>query len=143
MVLGHQGLNSMSGPPSGIQPALQLAAVAAHLVPRSRLSWAPFLQFGVANPMLFGAPFLTRPHFNGTHSSQIISGNNNNSQSSGLSSNRSVQSQQSEDSNDERGELQFYFQKCNFYFPTEFLFALKLQMLINSFICHKLCKSFV
>lgn len=104
MVLGHQGLNSMSGPPSGIQPALQLAAVAAHLVPRSRLSWAPFLQFGVTNPMLFGAPFLTRPHFNGNHSSQIISGNNNNSQSSGLSSNRSVQSQQSEDSNDERGE---------------------------------------
>ncbi|KAL7032607.1 hypothetical protein ACKWTF_007358 [Chironomus riparius] len=93
----------MSGPPSGIQPALQLAAVAAHLVPRSRLSWAPFLQFGVANPMLFGAPFLSRPHFNGTHSSQLISGNNNNTQSSGLSSNRSVQSQQSEDSNDERG----------------------------------------
>lgn len=106
MVLGHQGLNSMSGPPSGIQPALQLAAVAAHLVPRSRISWAPFLQFGVTNPMLFGAPFLTRPHFNGTHTSQLISGNNNNNtQSSGLSSNRSVQSQQSEDSNDERGEF--------------------------------------
>ena len=119
MVLGHQGLNSMSGPPSGIQPALQLAAVAAHLVPRSRLSWAPFLQFGVTNPMLFGAPFLTRPHFNGTHSSQLMSGNNNNSQSSGLSSNRSVQSQQSEDSNDERGKFQFLVtlkKKCKYFF---------------------------
>jgi hypothetical protein len=100
----------MSGP-SGLQPALQLAAVAAaHLAPRSRVSWAPFLQFGMTNPMLFGAPFLTRPHFNGGgHNQQLVTGNNN-SQSSGLSPNRtSIQNQQSEDSNDERGNFSFLF----------------------------------
>ena len=106
MVLGHPGLNSNMSGPSGLQPALQLAAVAAaHLAPRSRVSWAPFLQFGMTNPMLFGAPFLTRPHFNGSagHNQQIVSGSNN-TQPSGLSPNpSSIQNQQSEDSNDERG----------------------------------------
>lgn len=108
MVLGHQSvLANMSGGPPGLQPALQLAAVAAHLAPRSRVPWAPFLQFGMTNPMLFGAPFLTRPHFNG-HSAHNLINSQTNSQSPGIISNRSAQSQQSEDSNDERGEFFIY-----------------------------------
>lgn len=141
MVLGHQGLNNNMSGPSGLQPgsALQLAAVAAaHLAPRSRVSWAPFLQFGMTNPMLFGAPFLTRPHFNnGGHNHQIISVNNN-TQSSGLSSNRSIQSQQSEDSNDERGKL-IFFKKIQSKMPTVSLFTTGLIIIfvvnILSFIC--------
>lgn len=105
MVLGHQSIfANMSGGPPGLQPALQLAAVAAHLAPRSRVPWAPFLQFGMSNPMLFGSPFLSRPHFNG-HTAHNLINTSNNSQSPGIISNRSAQSQQSEDSNDERGKF--------------------------------------
>lgn len=110
MVLGHQNiLSSMSGS-SNLQPALQLAAVAAHLAPRSR-PWAPFLQFGM--PMF--APFLTRPHFGGPPQHNLLNINNinstsNNSHSSNLSAQRN-QSPPSEDSNDERGKF------CN-AFPT-------------------------
>jgi hypothetical protein len=109
----------MSGP-SGLQPALQLAAVAAHLSPRSRVSWAPFLQFGMTNPMLFSAPFL-RPHFNGNHPAHMISAANSASQSvSGISStNRSIQNQQNEDSNDERGEFFFSFFRRSFSYQME------------------------
>lgn len=103
MVLGHQSvLANMSGGPPGLQPALQLAAVAA--AHRARVPWAPFLQFGMTNPMLFGAPFLTRPHFNG-HTTHNLINTQTNSQSPGIISNRSAQSQQGEDSNDERGEF--------------------------------------
>lgn len=105
MVLGHQSIfANMSGGPPGLQPALQLAAVAAHLAPRSRVPWAPFLQFGMTNPMLFGSPFLSRPHFNG-HTAHSLINSSTNSQSPGIISNRSAQSQQSEDSNDERGKF--------------------------------------
>lgn len=105
MVLGHQSIfANMSGGPPGLQPALQLAAVAAHLAPRSRVPWAPFLQFGMTNPMLFGSPFLSRPHFNG-HTAHNLINTSANSQSPGIISNRSAQSQQSEDSNDERGKF--------------------------------------
>lgn len=104
MVLGHQSiLSSMSGS-SNLQPALQLAAVAAHLAPRSR-PWAPFLQFGM--PMF--APFLTRPHFGGPPQHNLLNINNinnstsNSSHSSSLSAQRN-QSPPSEDSNDERGK---------------------------------------
>lgn len=100
MVLGHQSI--MSGGPPGLQPALQLAAVAA--AHRARVPWAPFLQFGMTNPMLFGAPFLARPHFNG-HTTHNLINTPTNSQSPGILSNRSAQSQQGEDSNDERGEF--------------------------------------
>lgn len=106
MVLGHQSLlSNMSGGPPGLQPALQLAAVAAHLAPRSR-PWAPFLQFGM--PMF--APFLTRPHFGGPPQHNLLNISNlnnstsNSSHSSSLSSQRNLQSPPSEDSNDERGE---------------------------------------
>lgn len=115
MVLGHHQsvLANMSGGQPGGLPALQLAAVAAaHLAPRSRVPWAPFLQFGMTNPMLFGAPFLARPHFNG-HTTHNLINTPTNSQSPGIISNRSAQSQQSgEDSNDERGEFPtvFFFQ---------------------------------
>jgi hypothetical protein len=121
MVLGHQSvLANMSGGPPGLQPALQLAAVAAaHLAPRSRVPWAPFLQFGMTNPMLFGAPFLARPHFNG-HTSHNLLNTPTNSQSPGIISNRSAQSQQSgEDSNDERGEFsvgKLFFQLFSMHF---------------------------
>jgi hypothetical protein len=104
MVLGHQSiLSSMSGS-SNLQPALQLAAVAAHLAPRSR-PWAPFLQFGM--PMF--APFLTRPHFGGPPQHNLLNINNINStsnSSSSLSTQRN-QSPPSEDSNDERGKKKF------------------------------------
>lgn len=107
MVLGHQSLlSNMSGsPPAGLQQSLQLAAVAAHLAPRSR-PWAPFLQFGM--PMF--APFLTRPHFGGPPQHNLLNISNmsnstsNSSHSSSLSSQRNLQSPPSEDSNDERGE---------------------------------------
>lgn len=113
MVLGHQSvLANMSGGP--LQPALQLAAVAA--AHRARVPWAPFLQFGMTNPMLFGAPFLTRPHFNG-HTTHNLINTPTNSQSPGIISNRSAQSQQGEDSNDERGEF-----RCTFYRRLKFLF---------------------
>ena len=111
MVLGHQGfLSNMSGGPQGLQPsALQLAAVAAHLAPRSRVPpWAPFLQFGMPN--LFGNnPFLTRPHFgvgppNIPQSLINMNGSTGSSHSS-ISPSRNLQSPPSEDSNDERGEL--------------------------------------
>lgn len=109
MVLGHQSLlSNMSGSPPGLQPALQLAAVAAHLAPRSR-PWAPFLQFGM--PMF--APFLTRPHFGGPPQHNLLNISNmsnstsNSSHSSSLSQ-RNLQSPPSEDSNDERGE-KIYF----------------------------------
>lgn len=109
MVLGHQNLlSNMSGGPPGLQPALQLAAVAAHLAPRSR-PWAPFLQFGM--PMF--APFLTRPHFGGPPQHNLLNISNmsnstsNSSHSSSLSSQRNLQSPPSEDSNDERGEKWF------------------------------------
>lgn len=94
----------MSGS-SNLQPALQLAAVAAHLAPRSR-PWAPFLQFGM--PMF--APFLTRPHFGGPpNPHNLLNINNinstsNNSHSSNLTAQRN-QSPPSEDSNDERGKF--------------------------------------
>ena len=110
MVLGHQNiLSSMSGS-SNLQPALQLAAVAAHLAPRSR-PWGPFLQFGM--PMF--APFLTRPHFGGPPQHNLLNINNinstsNNSHSSNLSSQRN-QSPPSEDSNDERGKFAVYFRR--------------------------------
>lgn len=107
MVLGHQSLlSNMSGSPPGLQPALQLAAVAAHLAPRNR-PWAPFLQFGQF-PMF--APFLTRPHFGGPPQHNLLNISNmtnstsNSSHSSSLSSQRNLQSPPSEDSNDERGE---------------------------------------
>ena len=116
MVLGHQSIfANMSGGPPGLQPALQLAAVAAHLAPRSRVPWAPFLQFGMTNPMLFGSPFLSRPHFNG-HTAHSLINSSTNSQSPGIISNRSAQSQQSEDSNDERGKL---FTVGNFYYSMQ------------------------
>lgn len=109
MVLGHQSLlSNMSGGPPGLQPALQLAAVAAHLAPRSR-PWAPFLQFGM--PMF--APFLTRPHFGGPPQHNLLNISNmsnstsNSSHSSSLSQ-RNLQSPPSEDSNDERGEKIFF-----------------------------------
>lgn len=109
MVLGHQNLlASMSGSPPGLQPALALAQVAAHLAPRSR-PWAPFLQFGM--PMF--APFLTRPHFSGPPQHNLLNISNmsnstsNSSHSSNLSSQRNLQSPPSEDSNDERGEKLF------------------------------------
>lgn len=109
MVLGHQSLlSNMSGSPPGLQPALQLAAVAAHLAPRSR-PWAPFLQFGQF-PMF--APFLTRPHFGGPPQHNLLNINNstsNSSHSSSLSSQRNLQSPPSEDSNDERGEKIIFF----------------------------------
>lgn len=110
MVLGHQSLlSSMSGTPPGLQPALQLAAVAAHLAPRSR-PWAPFLQFGM--PMF--APFLTRPHFGGHPQHNLLNISNmsnstsNSSHSSSISSQRNIQSPPSEDSNDERGKQTFF-----------------------------------
>lgn len=109
MVLGHQNLlANMSGSPPGLQPALALAQVAAHLAPRSR-PWAPFLQFGM--PMF--APFLTRPHFGGHPQHNLLNISNmsnstsNSSHSSNLSSQRNLQSPPSEDSNDERGEKLF------------------------------------
>jgi hypothetical protein len=120
MVLGHQNLlSNMSGnPPVGLQPALQLAAVAAHLAPRSR-PWAPFLQFGM--PMF--APFLTRPHFGGPPQHNLLNMSNNtsnSSHSSSLSSQRNLQSPPSEDSNDERGKDK----------PSEILFVrCKVKML--------------
>lgn len=101
-------MSNMSGSPPGLQPALQLAAVAAHLAPRSR-PWAPFLQFGQF-PMF--APFLTRPHFGGPPQHNLLNINNstsNSSHSSSLSSQRNLQSPPSEDSNDERGEKIIYF----------------------------------
>lgn len=121
MVLGgsiHQSLlANMSGGPPGLQPALQLAAVAAHLAPRSR-PWAPFLQFGM--PMF--APFLTRPHFGGPPQHNLLNISNmsnstsNSSHSSSLSSQRNLQSPPSEDSNDERGEKYFSCVRRTFFF---------------------------
>jgi hypothetical protein len=106
MVLGHQSiLSSMSGN-SNLQPALQFAAFAAHLAPRSR-PWAPFLQFGM--PMF--APFLTRPHhFGGPPQHNLLNLNNmnnsaiNSSQSSSLSVQRNLQNNLEEDSDDEVGK---------------------------------------
>lgn len=126
MVLGgsiHQSLlANMSGGPPGLQPALQLAAVAAHLAPRSR-PWAPFLQFGM--PMF--APFLTRPHFGGPPQHNLLNISNmsnstsNSSHSSSLSSQRNLQSPPSEDSNDERGE-KFFFHSSVGHFSFVFVF---------------------
>lgn len=109
MVLGNQSLlSTMSGTPPGLQPALQLAAVAAHLAPRSR-PWAPFLQFGM--PMF--APFLTRPHFGGPPQHNLLnisnmSNSTSNNSISNLSSQRNLQSPPSEDSNDERGKSSMF-----------------------------------
>lgn len=114
MVLGNQSfLSTMSGTPPGLQPALQLAAVAAHLAPGRSRPWAPFLQFGM--PMF--APFLTRPHFGGPPQHNLLNISNmsnntsNSSLSSSLSSQRNLQSPPSEDSNDERGKKRATFRR--------------------------------
>jgi len=117
MVLGHQNLlQNMSGGPPGLQQSLQLAAVAAHLAPRSSRvpPWAPFLQFGMPN--LFGSPFLTRPHFGGPPPQSLISlgnlnGSTSGSHSSSISPQRNVQSPPSEDSNDERGKSDLKYRR--------------------------------
>lgn len=132
MVLGNQSfLSTMSGTPPGLQPALQLAAVAAHLAPGRSRPWAPFLQFGM--PMF--APFLTRPHFGGPPQHNLLNISNmsnntsNSSLSSSLSSQRNLQSPPSEDSNDERGK------KLNF--PTEFfLFFARRHIEQVEISCH-------
>lgn len=107
MVLEHQGLPNFSN--AGLQPALQLyAAAAAHLAPRNRVPpWAPFLQFGV--PGVFGSPFLTRPRFGPTPGGPPglagLNGLNGIGGPHQLPNNRTMPGPPSEDSNEDRGEL--------------------------------------
>jgi hypothetical protein len=107
MVLGHQSILSSMSESSSLQPALQFAAFAAHLAPRSR-PWAPFLQFGM--PMF--APFLTRPNFGGPPQHNLLNINNINSTvrsniSPSSSTHRNPQGSFDEDSDDEVGKKTF------------------------------------
>lgn len=153
MVLGHQSLlSNMSGGPPGLQPALQLAAVAAHLsAPRSR-PWAPFLQFGQF-PMF--APFLSRPHFGGPPQHNLLNISNmsnstsNSSHSSSLSSQRNLQSPPSEDSNDERGEKKLNLVSIpsakiflSVFVCVLYVRVIQIDVNINSHCCPLRCLSF-
>lgn len=107
MVLDHQRL--LGGDPRNLQPALQLyAAAASQLAQQNRVPpWATFLQFGVPN--MFGNSFLPQHNLGGPSlGNPQFNSNFNGSTCSTNSSTSSQKTHNGDDSNDDRGNYDFY-----------------------------------